>query len=108
MITQKDIGGRLKIIRMRLGLKQSEMAKLLGLKQAASIAGYENGDNWPSAETLIKIAEAGSVTYDWLFLGFDSSQNLSIEEMELLADFKLLDVAAQKIITELITLLAKK
>ncbi len=66
----KDIGERIKIIRTRLGLTQTELGDLLGVEKA-SISKYEAGDakRGVPVEFLVKIAELGKCSVDWLING---------------------------------------
>lgn len=52
-------------IRKRLGLKQGEFAKAIGVSQA-TICSYEKGDALPSIDVLKKIADSGNVAVDYL------------------------------------------
>jgi len=64
-----DVGGRIRLIRSRLGLNQGAFAKRLGLGGAALISKYEQGHLEPKIETLIDISELGRESLDWLLLG---------------------------------------
>ena len=57
---------RLKELRKNKGLKQREIAELLGVKQN-TYSDWENGKTEPSFENLIKLADLLEVTLDWLF-----------------------------------------
>ena len=57
---------RLKELRKNKGLKQQEIAELLGVKRNA-YSDWENGKTEPSFENLIKLADLLEVTLDWLF-----------------------------------------
>ncbi len=64
-----EIGGRIRLVRSRLGLNQDAFAKRLGLGGAAIISKYERGHLEPGIETLIDISELGRESLDWLLLG---------------------------------------
>ena len=64
-----EIGGRIRLVRSRLGLNQGAFAKRLGLGGAALISKYELGHLEPGIETLIDISELGRESLDWLLLG---------------------------------------
>ena len=57
---------RLKELRKNKGLKQQEIAELLGIKRN-TYSDWENGKTEPSFENLIKLADLLEVTLDWLF-----------------------------------------
>ena len=105
MTSRKEIGKRIRVIREKLGLKQSEFAAILNVASGASISGYEMGDNWPTAETLIRIVEIGNVTYDWLFMGYELPQGLTADDIRLIAEINSMDKERKRIVRELINLL---
>lgn len=57
---------RLKELRKNKGLKQQEIAELLGVKRN-TYSDWENRKTEPSFENLIKLADLLEVTLDWLF-----------------------------------------
>ena len=64
-----EIGGRIRLVRSRLGLNQGAFAKRLRLGGAALISKYDQGHLEPKIETLIDISELGRESLDWLLLG---------------------------------------
>jgi transcriptional regulator with XRE-family HTH domain len=68
-IDLKEIGERIKYIRGNL--TQKEFADILNTKQNY-ISRYEKGERIPSLSLLIKIAELGNVSLDWLIRGSKS------------------------------------
>lgn len=76
------IGEKLKQLRIKNNLKQSDLAKILDVTQGA-IGMYENNKRNPSPELIVKLAEYFNVTTDYL-LGHtktDYSVNANIPEM---------------------------
>jgi transcriptional regulator with XRE-family HTH domain len=67
-IDVKEIGARIKEVRDRKGLKQGDLGQLLGV-QGPAISKYEKGLQDPGTIALVKIAEFGNVTLDWLITG---------------------------------------
>lgn len=67
-----NIGERIKEIRLRLGLNQSELGEKLGGLAISTISGYESGDRPPRADTLLLISSIGGVSLDWLITGEES------------------------------------
>lgn len=59
---------RIKMARSKLGLTQSELSHITGISQT-SIARYETGDATPRQTTLVKLAKAFAVDYEWLANG---------------------------------------
>lgn len=59
------LAGYLRILREEKGLKQEDVAKILGIKRAA-YAHYENGVNIPTVESLVLLAQFYGVSFDKL------------------------------------------
>lgn len=59
------IGDRLKELRIKKGLKQSEIAELLGLSSSA-VGMYEQNRRKPDSEILLKYAEIFDVSVDYI------------------------------------------
>ena len=57
---------RIKRLRKNKGLKQQELAEILGIKRN-TYSDWENGKTEPSFENLIKLADLLEVSLDWLF-----------------------------------------
>jgi transcriptional regulator with XRE-family HTH domain len=64
------LGDRIQYIRKdRLGLTQDDMAERLGVSAGNTISNYEKNIRQPDIDALIKIAELGKVSLDWLLTG---------------------------------------
>jgi len=61
-------GERIRAVRLRLNLNQTNFGKRLALK-TSTISGYEAGDADPKPEVLHKIASLGGVSLDYLITG---------------------------------------
>ncbi|HBG6671198.1 TPA: helix-turn-helix transcriptional regulator [Clostridioides difficile] len=59
------IGERLKELRIKNNLKQSDLARILNVTQGA-VGMYENDKRTPSPELIVKLAEYFNVTTDYL------------------------------------------
>lgn len=57
---------RLKEIRIKRGLTQTELGEKVGVKQN-SYSDWETGKNEPNFEIVIKLADLLEVSVDWLF-----------------------------------------
>ena len=66
MITSNIFSKRLKELRLKKGLKQQELAEILGIKRN-TYSDWENGKTEPSFENLVKLADLFKVSLDWLF-----------------------------------------
>lgn len=62
----KVFSERLKELRLKKGLTQTELGKKVGVKQN-TFTNWENGKREPNFETIIKIADLLEVSLDWLF-----------------------------------------
>lgn len=67
MIDPVEISGRIDLIRREKALTQEQLASLLGLSQPA-VSKYLRR-RIPPAETLLKIAQLGRTTIEWLLTG---------------------------------------
>ncbi len=57
---------RLKELRLKKGLTQTELGEKVGVKQN-TFTNWENGKREPNFENLIKLADLLEVSLDWLF-----------------------------------------
>jgi transcriptional regulator with XRE-family HTH domain len=87
----------LKKIRRSKNFKQADLARKTGLKVAA-ISFYETGERRPSLSNLVKLADALSVSVDFL-LG---------REVARVRDFDKLNPKDQEVIQEMAKVLLKK
>lgn len=63
-----EIGQRIVSVRKRIKMTQTELGDIVGLKGNV-LSKYELGDVHQKAEALVKIAEVGKVSLDWLLTG---------------------------------------
>lgn len=66
MITLNIFPQRLKELRLKKGLTQTELGEKVGVKQN-TFTNWENGKREPSFENLVKLADLLDVSLDWLF-----------------------------------------
>ena len=62
----RKLARKLRQVRTRAGLSQSEIAKELGVKDRALISQYETGKRQPSLPVLLKYARLGGVAMEAL------------------------------------------
>lgn len=62
---QNELAVKLRTLRKKQGVKQSYIAKAIGVKEA-TISAYEKGTRKPSFDTLLKIANLYGVSIDYL------------------------------------------
>lgn len=60
-----DLTTRLKELRLNKGLRQDQVAKLIGVNKSA-VSTYENGSRQPSFEILVRLANLYRVSTDYL------------------------------------------
>ncbi len=65
----EGISGRIKEIRGETQLNQTEFGKKLGGYPQVDISKFERGARKPPLEFLVKVAEFGDVSLNWLILG---------------------------------------
>lgn len=81
------VGERIKELRTKLGLTQSELAKKVKLHYT-QIGRYENKGAQPSADILSKLADVLDVTTDFLMSGSQDDMAEGISDKELMTQFK--------------------
>lgn len=74
------IGTRLREIRSTRGLKQVELAELMGVSQSALVA-YEKGSRDPPASALITLCRSQNINPAWLLLGQKTQLRGSYESL---------------------------
>ena len=77
---KKELGFRIKQIRTMQGLNQRKFGELLGVGISA-ISAYEAGKSVPPPETLMKIADYGNVTVDYLFSGSEVGRSALLSKI---------------------------
>ena len=81
-------GERLKEARLKKGLSQSDLSKMVGIHYT-QIGRYENKGAQPSADILSKMAHTLSVSSDYLIGGTTDEQAMGIlKDLDLLKQFK--------------------
>jgi transcriptional regulator with XRE-family HTH domain len=86
---RKELGTRIKALRKERGLSQKELAALAGLT-FGQLNKYESGLNYPSPESLIRLAKELSTTLDVLMTGNQPGE-VPIENLRLLERLKELE-----------------
>lgn len=83
-----DLKSRLKEARLKKGLSQNDLAKLVEV-HVTNISRYERGENKPATNVLIKLANVLDTTSDFLMNGSTSDiASNDITDKELLSLFK--------------------
>lgn len=63
---KSELGQKIRNMRLRRGLTQEELAEKVDISQR-TLSGIETGENFITAETLDKLAEALDTTFEELF-----------------------------------------
>ncbi len=75
-----NFSARLRELRMNKGLRQDQVANLIGVNKGA-ISTYENDTRQPSFEILVRLANLYRVSTDYL-LGQTNSRTLDLSDLE--------------------------
>jgi len=62
----RNLARKLRKVRDKLGLSQTELAVKVGVKNRSSIAGYETGEREPPLPVLLKYARLSGVSMERL------------------------------------------
>lgn len=103
-----SLANNLKEARINKGLKQEELANLVG-KSKNVISNWERGDNKPDADTLFELCDILNVDANFL-LGWESNQNisLSINEQNHIKKYRSLSAYDKETVDGLINRLSDK
>lgn len=66
-----SLGSRLAFARNAAGLRQSDVARALGLNHGIQVSKWENDQHAPAARTLDRLADLYGVAVSWLLNGYD-------------------------------------
>src|SRR5262245_45031095 len=77
-LNKSDMGRRIKEIRKKAGLRQWQLAGLLGTTQSA-VHKYEHGVI-PEPRRLVKLARLGSTTIEWILTGEHWENGSGVQE----------------------------
>lgn len=72
-----SLAEKIKLLREKAGLTQSEVSRMLGLSRS-SVNAWEMGLSVPSTQYIVELAKKFNVSTDYL-LGMDSTATISVE-----------------------------
>nr|MBO2495053.1 XRE family transcriptional regulator [Clostridia bacterium] len=98
------IGRKIKELRLKKGITQEELAKVLGVT-TSMVGMYETGARKPSYEVLNKIARYFNVTTDYL-LGLEEQQDAEIRAIA--RAFKALSTEKRELLRKLVESMAEE
>ena len=98
-LTMKGFGSRLKALREQKGLKQGELAELIGVKSGQVISNWENDLNRPDLEKLPLLCSALDTTASYLLDYYGNSENkASPAEISHIKKYRALDGHGKKMV----------
>ncbi|WP_129731941.1 MULTISPECIES: helix-turn-helix domain-containing protein [Bacillaceae] len=100
-------GHRLRICREKKGLKQVEVAQIIGVANN-TLSGYESGKYEPSLSMLIRLAELYEVPIEYIISGVKVSKSTSPDMQDLLGDISQLSQSDIELIKTLVERLKQK
>ena len=98
---------RLRAARESKGLSQTDLAKRAGF-QPSAICHFENGRRTPSLDSLRKLADALSVSLDYLAGRSEQKGSAGPRVRQLLRDFSKLSARDQENVVDFTRMLARK
>lgn len=97
------MGNRIRQAREAKGLKQSELAELIGVKSDVVISNWESDKNKPKADKMVLLCQVLGISLSWLLDYYGTSDvSVSPTEEALLEKFRALSPHAQETIRILI------
>jgi transcriptional regulator with XRE-family HTH domain len=81
-------GARIKRIRDGSGLTQEDFALKVGAESKSTVSNWETDRRLPNIEQLIKIAQLGNTTLDWIIHGAGTRDETTINEQMILKRIK--------------------
>lgn len=100
MSNQISLGEKIKVARTKKELKQSELSSLLGIRNTA-VSSWENNQSKPDINMLESLCSILEVNPNYFF-NLDNKDNITINELELIKKYRLLDKRGQNTIDRLI------
>lgn len=101
---------RIKFLRKQKGWTQAQLGAALNVQNAA-ISKYENSLVGLTADILVRLSDIFSCSIDYI-LGNDkkiastiSKENISVDELSLLSDYRNLDISRQQILLGMVAFL---
>ena len=100
MSNQISLGEKIKLARIKKGLKQSDLSNLLGIRNTA-ISSWENNQSKPDINMLEVLCSILEENPNYFF-NLDNKDNITINELELIKKYRLLDNRGKHIIKNLL------
>ncbi|MFR2563387.1 MAG: helix-turn-helix domain-containing protein [Anaerovoracaceae bacterium] len=96
-----DIGEKIKMCRKEIGMSAEELASIVGVSPS-TIYRYENNDISNMGIDKLKAIAAALHTYAYVLLGWDTSDNINPEEMDLIRRYRKLDSYSKELVNLII------
>lgn len=76
-----DISYRIKTLREKKGLEQSDIAELMGYKSQSTISKWEGGKNLPNGRKLVQLAQILNTSTDYILYGVEKPKISDIQSI---------------------------
>jgi len=87
LLSSKEIGNRLRMLRQQAGWSQERLSELIGVSPQ-QFQKYESGKNMMNTEKLQMVANALSIPIQALFSETDDSLPVGVSEQQLLESYR--------------------
>ena len=87
VLSSKEIGNRLRMLRLQAGWSQERLSELIGVSPQ-QFQKYESGKNMMNTEKLQMVANALSIPIQALFSEADDSLPVGVSEQQLLESYR--------------------
>lgn len=102
MDIEKELGMRVKFLRVRKGWTQDQLAKKLGYTSRAMVSKIEKGERGIKASMVPLIADVFDVSVPYLLYGQIDKEEITLEDMELLKAYYRAPPHIQRAIKEML------
>lgn len=100
MSNQLSLGDKIRLARTKKGLKQSDLSNLLGIRNTA-VSSWENNQSKPDINMLESLCRILEVNPNYFF-NLDINDSITINELDLIKKYRLLDNRGKHIIKNLL------
>lgn len=102
MDIEKELGKRVKFLRVRKGWTQDQLAEKLGYTSRAMVSKIEKGERGIKASMVPLIADVFDVSVPYLLYGQIDKEEITLEDMELLKAYYRAPPHIQRAIKEML------
>lgn len=99
-----DFGKRVRFLRLRASLTQAELADKMNFKHRDSVSKIELGKHDVSTKQIEQLADIFGVSVSYLLNGEEETDALSLDDMDLIREFRKAPPHMQKLIRQMLNL----